>query len=262
MAILDGLPPGSGEPLDPLRVHRHIEAARLAYRDRDAFLSDPATMPVTTERLLKPEYIAGLRGLIDDDAARQDLPPPGELAGNTVYVAVVDEDGNACSFINSLFQEFGSGIMAPGTGILLHSRGRGFCLRRGHPNCIGPDKRPMHTIIPGMATKGDRAEVVFGVMGAHYQPMGQSWVLANMLQYGCDPQEAIDLPRLFPYAGKVEVEDTVPLALRAALAGLGHDIVADLPIPHGGAQAIRIDHQRGILIGGSDSRKDGCALGY
>ncbi len=263
MAILDGFPPAPGaDPLDPLRLHRHIEAARLVYRDRDAFLSDPATMPRSPAQLLDPEYIAGLRALIDDDVALARLPPPGEIAGNTVYLCVVDADGNACSFINSLFQEFGSGIVAPETGILLHSRGLGFRLQRGHPNCIGPNKRPMHTIIPAMATKADRAELVFGVMGAHYQPMGQSWVLANILQYGCDPQTAIDLPRLFPYAGNVEVEDSVPAGLRAALAAKGHNIVADLPIPHGGAQAIRIDHERGILIGGSDPRKDGCALGY
>jgi gamma-glutamyltranspeptidase/glutathione hydrolase len=263
MAILDGFPPTPGsDPLDPLRVHRHIEAARLVYRDRDAFLADPAAMPVSVSQLLSPDYIAGLRGMIDDEAALRDLPPPGELAGNTVYISVVDEDGNACSFINSLFQEFGSGIIAPGTGVLLQSRGRGFRLERGHPNCIGPNKRPMHTIIPSLATKAGRAELVFGVMGAHYQPMGQSWVLANILQYGCDPQAAIDLPRLFPYAGKVEVEDSIPAALRAALAAKGHEIVADLPIPHGGAQAIRIDHEKGILIGGSDPRKDGCALGY
>jgi gamma-glutamyltranspeptidase/glutathione hydrolase len=263
MAILDGFPPEPGAGLlDPLRLHRHIEAARLVYRDRDAFLSDPASMPVSVAQLLQPEYINGLRALIDDRVALRDLPPPGEFAGNTVYLSVVDEDGNACSFINSLFQEFGSGIIAPGTGILLQSRGRGFRLQRGHPNCIGPSKRPMHTIIPSMATKADRAELVFGVMGAHYQPMGQSWVAANILQYGCDPQTAIDLPRLFPYAGKVEVEDAVAPSVCAALTAKGHSIAANLPIPHGGAQAIRIDHASGVLIGGSDSRKDGCALGY
>lgn len=263
MAILDGFAPASGaNPMDPLRLHRHIEAARLAYRDRDAYLADPRFMPVSVAHLLNPDHIARLRGLIDDKTAIRDLPPSSEFAGNTVYISVVDKDGNACSFINSLFQEFGSGIIAPGTGVLLQSRGRGFRLQRGHPNCVGPNKRPMHTIIPSIATESGNAEIVFGVMGAHYQPMGQSWVLANMLQYGCDPQEAIDLPRLFPYGGKVEVEDSIPDTVRAALTDKGHEIAAELPIPHGGAQAIRIDHEKGILIGGSDSRKDGCALGY
>ncbi|OYV36169.1 MAG: gamma-glutamyltransferase, partial [Acidocella sp. 20-61-6] len=101
----------------------------------------------------------------------------------------------------------------------------------------------------------------FGVMGAHYQPMGQSFVIGNMLQYGLNPQAAIDLPRYFPYAGKLELERSIPVSLRTALAAKGHDIV-ELNKPHGGGQAIFIDHANGVLIGGSDQRKDGCALGY
>ena len=263
MGIMDGFAPTLGtDPLDPLRLHRHIEAARLVYRDRNAFLSDPASMPDIVEHLLSQSYLDRLRGLIRDDETLRNLPDPGIIGGNTVYLSVVDEDGNACSFINSLFNEFGSGIMAGNSGIILHNRGLGFRLERGHPNCIAAAKRPLHTIIPGMATKNGRAEIVFGVMGAHYQPMGQSWVLANMLQYGMDPQTAIDLPRVFPINGKVEVEDSVAPAIRAALTAKGHAVVADLKIPHGGAQAIRIDHRAGVLIGGSDPRKDGCALGY
>jgi gamma-glutamyltranspeptidase/glutathione hydrolase len=263
MAIMDGFPPAAGaDPLDPLRLHRHIEAARLAYRDRNAFVADPAHMPVTAAELLRPSYIDGLRGLIDDNQALQNLPPPGRVDGNTVYVCVVDRDGNACSLINSLFQEFGSGIVAGNTGILLQNRGLGFNLVPDHPNCIGPNKRPMHTIIPSMVTKNGELEIVFGVMGGQYQPMGQSWVLANMLQYGLDPQAAIDMPRFFPYAGKVEIETAIPASARAALTAKGHAIVTDFPIPHGGGQAIQIDARSGTLIGGSDPRKDGCALGY
>jgi gamma-glutamyltranspeptidase/glutathione hydrolase len=119
----------------------------------------------------------------------------------------------------------------------------------------------MHTIIPAMATKNGEAEYVFGVMGAHYQPMGQSFVIGNMLQYGLDPQAAIDLPRYFPAHGKLELERSIPVSLRSALAARGHDIV-DLDKPHGGGQAIFIDHATGVLVGGSDPRKDGCALGY
>jgi gamma-glutamyltranspeptidase/glutathione hydrolase len=260
MGILDGYPSG-GDPLDPLRLHRHIEAARLVYRDRDAFLADPAHAEVPVERLLSAEYLSGLRGLINDAHALPDLPPPGSLHRDTVYISVVDADGNACSFINSLFANFGSGIVAGDTGIVLHNRGLSFSLEDGHPNCIAGNKRPMHTIIPGLATHNGEAEIVFGVMGAHYQPMGQSWVLANMLQYGMDPQEAIDMPRFFPYASEVEVERGIGPDLRAALSAKGHKIV-DLEKPHGGGQAIRIDHKNGVLIGGSDPRKDGCALGY
>jgi len=259
MGILDGFAPGA--PLDVLRVHRHIEAARLAYRDRDAFLADPAQVDVPVEHLLSETYLAGLRALIDDKRALRDLPPAGSLHKDTVYISVVDEDGNVCSFINSLFESFGSGIVAGETGVVLHNRGLGFKLQPGHPNCIAPNKRPMHTIIPALATSGGKAEIVFGVMGGHYQPMGQSYVLANMLKYGMDPQAAIDMPRYFPYGGKVEVERGIPESLRAALADLGHDVVV-LNRPHGGGQAIMIDHDKGILVGGSDPRKDGCALGY
>jgi gamma-glutamyltranspeptidase/glutathione hydrolase len=119
----------------------------------------------------------------------------------------------------------------------------------------------MHTIIPAMATQNGELEYVFGVMGAHYQPMGQSYVIGNMLQYGLDPQEAVDLPRYFPAAGKLELERGIPVSLRSALAARGHEII-DLDRPHGGGQVIFIDHANGVLVGGSDPRKDGCALGY
>ncbi len=261
MGILDGFSPPSADPLDPIRVHRHIEAARLVYRDRDAFLADPAQADVPVEHLLSAAYLDGLRGLIDDHRAAQILPAPGSLHKDTVYLAVVDTDGNACSFINSLFENFGSGIVDPATGVVLQNRGFGFRFERGHPNCIAPNKRPLHTIIPALATNGGAAEIVFGVMGGHYQPMGQSYVLANMLHYGMDPQAAIDMPRFFPFAGKVEVERGIPDSLRAALMAKGHEL-AEIGKPHGGGQAIIIDPKSGVLTAGSDPRKDGCALGY
>jgi gamma-glutamyltranspeptidase/glutathione hydrolase len=260
MGIIDGFPP-TADPLDPLRVHRHIEAARLVYRDRNAYLADPSQSPVPVDHLLSPAYLDSLRALIDDDRAMPNLPPPGTAHRDTVYLAVVDEDGNACSFINSLFDNFGSGIVAGETGILLHNRGLGFSLTPGHPNVIAGSKRPMHTIIPALATRNGEADIVFGVMGAHYQPMGQSYVLANMAHHGLDPQAAIDLPRYFPNAGKVELERGIPASLRAALQARGHQTVT-LDKPHGGAQAIVFDRAAGCLIGGSDPRKDGCALGY
>ncbi len=261
LGILDGFGPAAGGPLDPLRVHRHIEAARLVYRDRDAFLADPAQADVPVAHLLSQGYLDGLRALIDDDRAMDPMPPPGALHRDTVYLAVVDEDGNACSFINSLFESFGSGIVNEASGVVLQNRGFGFRMARGHPNCIAPNKRPMHTIIPALATLRGEAEIVFGVMGGHYQPMGQSYVLANMLHFGMDPQTAIDMPRYFPARGAVQVERTIPAAVRAALAAKGH-VIEDVDSPHGGGQAIVIDRARGTLIGGSDPRKDGCALGY
>ncbi len=164
--------------------------------------------------LIDPAYLAGLRALIDPARALPDLPRAGEAMlpphRDTVYLCVVDRDGNACSFINSLFKSFGSGILAERSGVMLQNRGAGFVVQRGHPNCIAPNKRPMHTIIPGMLTKDGEAVMPFGVMGGHFQPMGQTLVPANLLEYGLDIQQALDLPRLFPYGGKLEVERGVP----------------------------------------------------
>jgi len=260
LAIMDGYGPAAG-PLDPLRVHRHIEAAKLAYRDRNALIADPAQADVPVEHLLSDTYLDALRNLIDDNRALTTPPQAGRAHKDTVYIAVVDSDGNACSFINSLYENFGSGIVGGNTGVVLHNRGLGFTLERGHPNGIAPNKRPMHTIIPALATANGEADIVFGVMGGHYQPMGQSFVLGNLLHYAMDPQESLDAPRYFPIDGEVQVERGIAPDLRAALAAKGHTIT-DIEKPHGGGQLIAIDHQRGTLIAGSDPRKDGCALGY
>jgi gamma-glutamyltranspeptidase/glutathione hydrolase len=265
LGILEGFDPVPGGPMDPLRLHRHIEAARLVYRDRDAFLADPSQSDVPVAKLTSPEYLASLRALIRDDVAMPHLPAPGEALlpahKDTTYLSVVDRDGNACSFIHSLFEGFGSGILAPNSGVMLQNRGFGFRVQRGHPNCIAPNKRPMHTIIPGMVTKGGRAMMPYGVMGGHFQPMGQTWFLTNMMDYGLDIQEALDLPRVFPYQGKVQAERGVPEATLGALTAMGHQVVA-ADRPHGGGQAIWIDPASGVLVGGSEPRKDGMALGY
>lgn len=266
LGILDGFDTPPGGPLSPLRLHRHVEAARLAYRDRDAFLGDPERCEVPVARLTSPSYLDGLRGLIDDGRAMPELPPAGASEWlprhrDTVYVAVVDGEGNACSFINSLFQNFGSGILAEKSGVMLQNRGFGFSLQEGHPNQVGPGKRPMHTIIPGMVTQDGRAVMPYGVMGGHFQPMGQTLLLTNHFLYGLDLQEALDLPRLFPLGGRVEVETGMPPSVIEALARLGH-AMSPAEAPLGGGQAILIDHRRGCLIAGSDPRKDGCAMGF
>ncbi len=265
LGMLAGFAPPPDGPLGPVRMHRHLEAARLAYRDRDAFLADPSQNDVPLKRLLDPEYLGALRKLIADDVAMGEMPAAGADAlpqhADTVYLCVVDREGNACSFINSLFEGFGSGILAEKSGVMLQNRGFGFRLERGHPNCIAPNKRPMHTIIPGMVTKGGEAVMPYGVMGGHFQPMGQTWFLSNFFEHGLDVQEALDLPRIFPNRGTIEVERGVPEAARAKLAAMGHK-VAVVDKPHGGGQAIFIDRARGVLTAGSDPRKDGLALGY
>jgi gamma-glutamyltranspeptidase/glutathione hydrolase len=265
LGMLGGLQTAPDGPLGTVRAHRHVEAARLAYRDRDAFCADPSQVDVPVRKLLSPEYLGGLRALIRDDKAMPRMPLAGETLlpphRDTVYLCVVDRDGNACSFINSLFQGFGSGILAERSGVMLQNRGFGFRLERGHPNCIAPRKRPMHTIIPGMLMKDGQAAMPFGVMGGHYQPMGHSWFLANLLEFGLDIQEAIDLPRLLPLGGKLQIERGIPSDVVDRLTRMGHEPEL-IERPHGGGQAIWIDRDRGCLVGGSEPRKDGLALGY
>jgi gamma-glutamyltranspeptidase/glutathione hydrolase len=265
LGMIEKLGTAEGGFLSPERFHRHIEAARLAYRDRDAFLADPSQVEVPVGKLTADAYLADLAGLIADDRAMAELPAAGSADWarhkDTVYLCVVDRDGNACSFINSLFEGFGSGLLAEQSGVMLQNRGYGFRLQEGHPNCIAPDKRPMHTIIPGMVMQGGQPIMPFGVMGGHFQPMGQTLFLANHFEYGLDVQEALDAPRLFPREGKVQVEQGIPTAVIDRLNRLGHDC-ALVDKPHGGGQAILIDRARGCLVGGSDPRKDGCALGY
>ena len=265
LGMIERLGTAEGGFLSPERAHRHIEAARLAYRDRDAFLADPSQVEVPVGRLTSDAYLEKLAKLIRDDQAMKEMPPAGQADWakhkDTVYLCVVDRDGNACSFINSLFEGFGSGILAEKSGVMLQNRGFGFRLQEGHPNCIAPDKRPMHTIIPGMVMKNGECVMPYGVMGGHYQPMGHSWFLANHFEYGLDVQEAIDAPRLFPRLGKVQVERGIPLSVVDRLNRLGHECEL-IEKPHGGGQAILIDRARGCLVGGSDPRKDGCALGY
>ena len=180
---------------------------------------------------------------------------------DTICLSVVDEKRLSVSFINSVYDGFGSCIVTPKTGISLQNRGAGFVTDPSHPNCIGPGKRPLHTIIPAMVKKDGKIDMAFGVMGGDYQPMGHMTVAVNRYIYGMDPQEAIDWPRYFPRSGEVVAESGVPGTVCAGLAALGHRVTPG-PEPLGGGQAIAIDWQGGLLIGGSDPRKDGFALGY
>ena len=182
------------------------------------------------------------------------------VGSHTVYLTVVDRDRLAVSFINSVYDDFGVGIVAPATGVTLQNRGKAFVTDPAHPNCIAPGKRPLHTIIPAMAMKDGLVEMPFGVMGGNYQPMGHVAMMINRFVYGMDPQAAIDLPRAFHDKGVLGIEDGISDAVAAELAALGHKIERRND-PWGGGQAIAIDRQRGVLIGGSDPRKDGFALG-
>ncbi|HIP80285.1 MAG TPA: gamma-glutamyltransferase, partial [Kiloniellaceae bacterium] len=184
---------------------------------------------------------------------------------DTVYLSVVDKDRNAVGFINSTFNSFGSGITGPESGVVLQNRGGAFSVDPAHPNCIAPRKRPMHTIIPGMMAKDGRAVMPFGVMGGHYQAAGHARLLTNLLDFGLDVQQSMDMPRIFALPGEgaaeVEAESGVPQETLSQLEDMGHRF-CEPPKPIGGSQAIQIDWEAGTLAGGSDPRKDGCALGY
>jgi gamma-glutamyltranspeptidase/glutathione hydrolase len=261
--ILAGAMTGIADPLSAERLHLAIEAARLAYADRDALIADPAQVAVPVDALLSPAHAAQRRAAIRPDRAMS-VPPASRFPAHadTVYLCVVDRDRNAVSFINSVYDSFGSGLVSPKTGVVLQNRGQSFRTDPAHPNGIAPGKRPMHTIIPGMMVKDGRAVMPFGVMGGQYQPMGHAHVLSNLLDFGLDLQEAIDLARVYaPPVGAVAVESGVPAASLDGLRARGH-ILARAAKPLGGAQAIAIDWREGTLTGASDPRKDGCALGY
>jgi gamma-glutamyltranspeptidase / glutathione hydrolase len=254
-----------GLPADPVSVERYhvqLEAARLAFAMRDTFVADPDMADVPAEHLLSHAVIDDLAARLDRKHRRDDLGPlPQPQGSDTVYFAIVDEDGMAVSFINSLYDEFGSGIVTRKTGVVLHNRGKGFVCDPAHRNCIAPGKRPMHTLMPAMVLKDGEPYMVLGVMGAHFQPMGHVYIMTNMFHYGMDPQTAIDTPRMFFDGDTVLVEESVPEAVVAGLRQLGHRM-APRRMPWGGAQAVLIDRDKGVLAGASDPRKDGMALGY
>jgi len=242
------------------RVHLLAEATKLAYAQRDAVLADPNQSPDVAHTLLSDDMANLLAGQINLARARPDQPIEGTEHKDTVYLCVVDKDGNAISFINSLFNAFGSFLFDDHTGVLLHSRGTGFKLTAGHPSRLAPGKRPLHTIIPGVVCQGDKVIAPFGVMGGHYQATGHANFLTRVLGQGLDLQQALDLPRSFAYGGPLVLETGYDETIAADLASRGHDVVR-APTPLGGGQAVWIDHQRGVLIGASDPRKDGCAIG-
>lgn len=242
--------------------HLQIEAMKLAWVLRNRHIAERDHMKVTPEYLLSDKVADGLAALVDLKRAITNpenlVPMPGS---DTVYLTVADRDGMAVSFINSIYWAFGSGIVTPKSGIALQNRGANFVTDPGHPNCIGPGKRPLHTIIPAMVRAKGRIDMSFGVMGGSFQPMGHVGVMLNRYVHGLDVQEALDWPRAFPDQGRVEVEEGIDDGLRKGLAALGHDVV-EAAEPFGGGQAIVFDRENGVLAGGSDFRKDGLALGY
>lgn len=244
------------------RLHVQAEAARQAYAERDLYIGDPRGGEIPTEWLLSRDHVGhlvaniSLSGRIERlDAVRQ------RPHKDTVFISVVDRDLTAVALINSLFDDFGSGLACKRTGVLFHNRASSFVLDRDHPNCIDGRKRPMHTIIPALLTKNGQAVMSFGVTGGHFQPIGQVQLLTNIVDYGMSVQAAIDYPRMFARGETFEVEGLIDRDRVRELMRLGHKVTRP-ENPLGTAQAVWIDRNRGLLRGGADPRRDGLAMGY
>jgi gamma-glutamyltranspeptidase / glutathione hydrolase len=250
----------------PAYLHHLIEAKKLAYADLARWVGDPAAMTVDVKRLVDPKFIAARRALLDERHAAE-RPEPGDAAtaSETIYLAVADSAGNMVSFINSNYEEFGSAVVAPGTGFVLQDRGAGFTMQPGLPNTVGPNKRPFHTLIPGFVTTpgpdGEEPWMAFGVMGGAIQPQGHVQVLLNLLEFGMDLQDAIDAARFRHFDGlRVGLEAPVPDSVRRALEAMGHRVVPLAPGSAGGGQAV-MRLAKGWAAA-SDPRKDGMAAGW
>jgi gamma-glutamyltranspeptidase / glutathione hydrolase len=244
------------------RYHLQIEALKLAWVLRNRHIADPDFMTVAPADLLTDKMGEDLAAQVDLKRASSDPAALVKMPGSdTVYLTVADRNGMAVSFINSIYWSFGASIVTPKSGIALQNRGANFVTTPGHPNCIGPNKRPLHTIIPAMVRRNGKIDMSYGVMGGSYQPMGHVGVMLNRYVYGQDVQTALDFPRLFPQQGLVEVEAGIGEAVRRGLTGLGHQVVEAVEAL-GGGQAILFDRTHNVLAGGSDFRKDGLALGF
>ena len=245
-------------------LHLQIEAMKLAMRDAEAYVADLSAMQdVRVQDLLDPAYLKARAALIDP-ARATDFGAGAPRHGGTVYLTAADESGMMVSFIQSNYAGFGSGVVVPGTGISLQNRGYGFVTTEGHPNRVGPRKRPFHTIIPGFLMKNGAPQMSFGVMGGPMQAQGHVQMTLRTQLWGQDPQAAADAPRWRATRGLgVAIESSAGADVLAGLADLGHAVTSEEPessFGFGGAQLIqRIE---GGYIGGSDPRKDGCVIGF
>ena len=242
-------------------VHRQIECMKIAVRAAFDHFADPDAMRLTPAELLGPESIRRAAATIGERAGR--LPPVALPVGHdTVYLCAADDEGRMISFIQSNYLGFGSGIVIPGTGISMQNRGVGFSLDPAHPNCLGPGKRPFHTIIPGFVTEAGAPRLAFGVMGGHMQHQGHFQMVQRLFDHGENPQAASDAPRwhVFPDFS-VGLERGFPEAMARGLAELGHSVrYVDEEHVFGGAQLIlKTEHG---YVAGSDHRKEGQAAGF
>lgn len=269
--ILNQLDLDSASESSPLRYHFQIEAMRLAFSDAWAFISDPDFYSIPLEWLLSEDYAQQRSKLINPVRSNKEIQhgtPPS--TSDTVYFCVVDQMGNACSFINSNYMGFGTGIVPSGFGFSLQNRGHNFSLQKGHPNQLEPHKRPYHTIIPAMATDPYSNQLIgpFGVMGGFMQPQGHLQVACNLFLDQLDPQTALDLPRfcILPESSTQEIalEEGIPIKTMSTLAEMGHVIkpVSGMNRALFGRGQVILRDEEGILAAGSDPRADGCAMTF
>jgi gamma-glutamyltranspeptidase/glutathione hydrolase len=274
--VLEGYDLKKMGPESPDYWHLLVEAKKLAYADRARYYADPAFAKVPTAELISKPYAEARRKLIALDKALIGVPAgdPKLGRGDTIYLCAVDKDRNCVSLIQSNYNGFGSGLVPGDLGFALQNRGTLFALDKDHPNALEPHKRPFHTIIPSMVTKGGKPWLVFGVMGGDMQPQGQVEVLCNLIDFGMNVQEAGESPRVEhkgsatpkgqpekPGGGTVEAEEGIAKEAVEGLERRGHHVTR-VRRNGGGYQGILIDPQTGMLHGGSEARKDGCAAGY
>jgi gamma-glutamyltranspeptidase/glutathione hydrolase len=280
--ILEGFDLASLKSLSVEKLHLQIEAMRLAFADSRWYVADPKFFNVPMKELLSKEYAAERRKLINTQHATVAVKRGSPVnSSNTVYLSVVDKFGNACSFINSNYMGFGTGIVPKGWGFTLQNRGYNFALDPNHPNCLAPRKRPYHTIIPAMVTRpsspsrrgvkdeieGESLYASYGVMGGFMQPQGHVQVLSALVDDGLDPQDALDQARFCidveEEGGEVAIEEGVPQETIAGLQKLGHPtyvVSGYARALFGRGQVIVRDAKSGALCAGSDPRADGCAM--
>jgi gamma-glutamyltranspeptidase/glutathione hydrolase len=259
-------------------LHAFVEAKRIAFADRDAWIGDPASTPAAAiARMLSKDYAAARRKEINPDKAAPDykpLPLDGRSSasrpedadhpmamGDTVYLTAADADGNVVSLIQSLYETFGAGIVAGDTGIVLHDRGSLFSLTPGHPNQLAPGKRPFHTLVPAMVLKDGAPWLSFGVMGGDMQAQGHAQVLANLIDFGMNIQDAGEAPRFRDSGTGLALESAFSAEARAGLTSRGHTLITSTGV-WGGFQGILIDPKTKVMHAGSDPRKDGMAAGW
>jgi gamma-glutamyltranspeptidase/glutathione hydrolase len=262
--IMERFPLAKLGPQNPESIHVKIEAQKLAYQDLRRYNADPRSAGVPVAGLLDKTYAARRAQAIDPERANCDAKPGRPSGGDTIYLTVVDRDGNIVSLIQSLFEAFGSAVVVEGMGFHLQNRGAGFSFDAGHPNALGPRKRPFHTTIPGFLER-DNIHIGFGIVGGPNQPQAHAQFISNLVDYGMNIQAALDAPRFFkPAEGgcEVRIEGRVPPQAIAALRAKSHqvDVRGDYSFYMGPGQVVLHDSAAKVNYGASSPRGDGCAI--